>query len=273
MKIAYIKIVVIFICVLSLFHYFHYQIKSMYTWRVQTEFFENTKMITVTTYNIQFGKGIDGQVDLQRTIHTLQELNADIISLQEVERYSVRSQFKDQVTKLANELEMNAVFYPSLSYPGLYYGNVILSKFPIIETTVIPFNNKLENRTAILATLELTNLGNIYVINTHLGLNQEERNNAIYQIYETIRVLDGPIILTGDLNSTPNRQEYYLWNDLLTKSNKGTPIQTFYSRNWQIDYIFHSDHFIAKETFVTTSEASDHFPVTSKLYFDNSINE
>lgn len=225
----------------------------------------NEELITVTTFNIQYGKGIDNRVDLNRTIETLRGLEADIISLQEVERNSFRSYFTDQVTTIANALGMNAVFSPSLNYPGIYYGNAILSKYPIEDTATIPFSNRLENRTAMLTKLTISEEQSIYVLNTHLGLNRSERLEAIDEIHDRLKRLDQPILLTGDLNSLPKHEEYRVWESLLTKTNQGIPIQTFHNQDWQIDYIFHSSDFIVKETRVTQSEASDHFPVTALL--------
>ncbi|WP_216827561.1 endonuclease/exonuclease/phosphatase family protein [Alkalihalobacterium elongatum] len=247
----------------------HEKNRIKYTWNSNQVHDVTNKMITVTTYNIQYGKGIDNRVDLDRTIETLRALDSDIISLQEIERYSVRSKFRDQVKIIAKELEMNAVFYPSISYPGIYYGNAILSRFPIKSTEMIPFINKKENRTAILSKLDLLDGQFIYVMNTHLGLDQEERIVAIGLIYERLKEIDEPILLMGDLNSLPKKQEYQIWNSLLTKSNLGTPLQTYYSQDWQIDYIFHSREFIVNETSVAKSEASDHYPVSAVLSLQN----
>ena len=37
--------------------------------------------IRVATYNIKHGRGMDGVLDLERTLTTLKSLNADIIAL------------------------------------------------------------------------------------------------------------------------------------------------------------------------------------------------
>ncbi|WP_088105501.1 endonuclease/exonuclease/phosphatase family protein [Halalkalibacter urbisdiaboli] len=244
----------------------HSEYKSTFTLYQHEKFLEDDKMITVTTYNMRYGRGLDNRVDLNRTIETLNSLNADIISLQEVERYSIRSQFIDQVTEIANALDMNVVFNPSLSFPGLYYGNAILSKFPINDTEIISFLTKRENRSALLSEIQVTSSQKIYVLNTHLGLNEDERLEAINVIRDQTETLDAPIILTGDLNALPDKEEYQEWNHFLTKSNLGIPIQTYYSENWQIDYIFHSCDFEVEEVTVLESEASDHFPVSAVLH-------
>jgi endonuclease/exonuclease/phosphatase family metal-dependent hydrolase len=253
-------LVIILVC---FFVYSHVQLKSVHTWQSDVEFGNNNKndQLTVATYNIRYGKGLDGRVNLDRTITTLKGLDADIISLQEVERFSVRSAFRDQVTQIAKALNMNVIYYPTLSYPGLYYGNVILSRFPIIDSDVLTFENIGENRSAIIAKIKVTDEEQFYVFNTHLGLNKEERLRSINEIYEVMKKLDKPVVLTGDLNSTPEMNEYEIWKGLLSKSNQGIPLQTFYKKDWQIDYIFHSSHFLVHDVSVFESVASDHFPV------------
>ncbi|GAE25222.1 probable secreted protein [Halalkalibacter wakoensis JCM 9140] len=258
----YLFITGIIVFSLHLYHETNKEIKLIHN---KSEYLINNGLITVTSYNIQYGRGQDQKIDLQRTIETLQSVEANIISLQEVERNSYRSNFTDQIRVLAEELNMNAFFTPSLAYPGLYYGNAVLTYFPIVETKTVTFKNKIENRTALVIELQVTEDQTIHVINTHLGLNRDERANAIEQIYEKIKTIDGPILLTGDLNSVPSDQEYQIWNDHLTKSNEGIPFQTYYSEDWQIDYIFHSSDFLVNDVEVIESEASDHYPVTARM--------
>lgn len=247
--------------------YFHTDLKSVYARQNGGETLEAVNELTVVSYNIHYGKLLNGKIDLDRTIATLLETKADIISLQEVERYSIRSLFNDQVNQLAEALNMNVLYYPSISYPGLYYGNVILSRFPIVDTDIIAFSNNREDRSALIAKLQLSDGEELVVINTHLGLNKNERMKAIMTINELIKGIEVPVFLTGDLNSTPQMNEYQIWSERLIKSNQGTPLQTFNSENWQIDYIFHSYHFEVKNVFVMESALSDHYPVIGVFHF------
>ncbi|MCT8138257.1 endonuclease/exonuclease/phosphatase family protein [Anaerobacillus sp. CMMVII] len=249
---------------LCIFVYMHEQFRSVYTWQSGIAHDFNDEM-TVVTYNIRYGKGIDGKVDLNRIIDILKEIDADIISLQEVERYSFRSNFYDQANRIASELKMDLLYYPSLAYPGFYYGNIILSRFPIVDSNIIPFFNSGENRTAIMGKLLLPDGEEIYVINTHLGLDKKARLEAIELIKTFLAGIDKPIILTGDLNSTLEMNEYQHWNEYLIKTNQGIALQTFHKEDWQIDYIFHSPHFSVKDVTVFESVASDHFPVVGVL--------
>lgn len=251
-------------CILLLY-FLHSHFKVEHVWHQSVYLLPEVQPIKVVTYNIQYGRGQDGQVNLQRTIDTLRAIDADIISLQEVEQYSVRSGFENQLQIIARELNMNGVFFPSLSYLGFYYGNATLSRFPIMDSVHHPLRSQYENRSMMLVNIQLSENQTMYVLNTHLGLNYEERARDIEVIYELLHTLDSPYILTGDLNSTPDQQEYTIWTDILHQSNKGQTIQTYYSREWQIDYIFHSDHFTVLESLAVKSDASDHFPVVALL--------
>ena len=60
-------------------------------------------MIKIVTYNIQFGQGRDGKVDLGRIIDSVK--GADLIALQEVDRFWPRSGEIDQVREIINAFE------------------------------------------------------------------------------------------------------------------------------------------------------------------------
>ncbi|WP_025028293.1 endonuclease/exonuclease/phosphatase family protein [Caldalkalibacillus mannanilyticus] len=251
-----------FIAVLLMFHLFW---DATYVVTVEGAMEGATHQLNVISYNIQYGKGQDGWVDIHRTIEKLKSIEADIICLQEVERYSFRSGFQDQVDLIAKELNMNAVFYPSIAYPGIYYGNAIFSKYPIHSSRFFPLTSQKENRSLILAEISLKNKQSIYVLNTHLGLNKEERGRDVKNILDIMAFIHAPLILMGDLNSTPEQQEFMLWNDHITKSNQGSKLQTYSHRDWQIDYIFFSAHFQVLNTSTYPSHVSDHYPIAATL--------
>ena len=73
----------------------------------------------IMTFNIRHGKGLDGRVDLSRIIADIKHGDPDIVALQEVDRFHIRSRFADQVKILQNALDMDAFFSPSLYYYGV----------------------------------------------------------------------------------------------------------------------------------------------------------
>jgi len=96
------------------------------------------------TYNIQYGKGKDGQVDIGRIVGEMGD--ADLVALQEVERFWERSGYADQVELITTALPDHYWVYGpgvdlhadqhSTSNKGArrQFGNLILSRFPIISS-------------------------------------------------------------------------------------------------------------------------------------------
>jgi endonuclease/exonuclease/phosphatase family metal-dependent hydrolase len=100
------------------------------------------KVLKIVTYNIQFGRGRDGKVNLDRIVAALD--GADIIALQEVDRYWPRSGDKDQVSLIVEK-------FPGFDFaygPGVdqaitgkvgtdgrprrrQFGNLLISRYPI----------------------------------------------------------------------------------------------------------------------------------------------
>ena len=80
--------------------------------------------------------------DIKRIADLIQNEKADVIALQEVDRYRWRSGYVDQAKELAELLGMDMRFAPSLIYTAGQYGNAILSRYPIEDSsyTLLPGN-------------------------------------------------------------------------------------------------------------------------------------
>ena len=95
------------------------------------------------TYNIQWGKGRDGRIDLDRIARTVKD--ADIIALQEVERNWREQDYPDQAGRLGELLpDYHWVYGPAVDLGGgsrnrrRQIGNMILSRSPISSTRTLP---------------------------------------------------------------------------------------------------------------------------------------
>ncbi len=98
------------------------------------------------SYNIQWGTGKDGRVDLARIVGEIGA--ADVIALQEVERFWTRSHQSDQAAELAALFpEHHWVYGPGLDLDGSQrdeqgrllcrrrqFGNRLLSRGPILAS-------------------------------------------------------------------------------------------------------------------------------------------
>lgn len=223
--------------------------------------------ITVMTYNIHRGIGKDGKLDLARIYDTISRSNADIVALQEVERYSIRTGFQDQIEYLADKLSMYFVYGKSMNILNGQYGNAILSKYPIGDYRLEQLPSRGESRTMLQADLDIN--GKRFVIyTTHLGLDRAERKVQIERIKELIQNTESLHILTGDFNSTSEELSilYDKYIDSAVHSKKQEDI-TFKNdeSGSRIDYLLLSDKLKLLDYAVRQSDASDHFPVVSKI--------
>lgn len=104
----------------------------------------------IVTYNIQYGKGKDNRFDLERIAGELE--GADIIALQEVERFWQRSGMLDQPAELARllaqyfwvygaNLDMDCSYFDEAGLPvsrRRQFGNMVLSRWPILSARNFP---------------------------------------------------------------------------------------------------------------------------------------
>lgn len=226
-----------------------------------------TAFITVMTYNIHRGIGEDGKLDLNRVYDTISASNAGIVALQEVERYSVRTGFQDQIEYLANKLSMYYVYGKSINILNGQYGNAVLSKYPIENYRFEQLPSIGENRTMLQADLNIN--GKRFVIyTTHLGLDRAERKAQFEKINELIQNTESPHMLTGDFNGTS--EELSVLNSKYIDSAvqfKAQEVSTFKNdtKGSRIDYMLLSDKLKLLDYAVLQSDASDHFPVMSTI--------
>lgn len=112
---------------------------------------ENACKMKIVSYNIQYGLGQDNRYDLSRIVDEVRP--ADVIVLQEVERFWQRSGCVDQVEALADGLPDHDFIYGAnmdmdaseRSVDGRLqnrrrrqFGNMVLSRFPILSTRNFP---------------------------------------------------------------------------------------------------------------------------------------
>lgn len=160
----------------------------------------------IVTYNIQFGLGKDGRYDLERIAREVD--GADIIALQEVERYWQRSGYVDQPARLGQILDRyywvyGPYFDVDASAPqpdgGIknvrrQFGNMILSKTPILSTRLFTLpKSALRHRHNMAAgvvegIVALPRQGALRVYNAHLSArSRHDRVTQILSIRHIIR--------------------------------------------------------------------------------------
>ncbi|WP_374018041.1 endonuclease/exonuclease/phosphatase family protein [Paenibacillus thiaminolyticus] len=244
--------------------------------------------IKVATFNIHHGRGIDGKLNLERIAQVIEDSQADIIALNEVDKhFSRRSDYADQLTWLSDRLCMRHSFFgPAITFsaktgsvPG-QYGNAVLSRFPIVFRHNDVFNRSplhFEKRAVLEVTVLIhSHLVKIYV--THLSLVPHLRSRQIDFLGNKIMHDTCPVIAMGDFNTRPGSKSWHKLRRFVTDAchQAGTiPCYTFPSirPRLQLDYIFVSRHFHIASTEVITSlpVASDHLPLKATLCLTNRL--
>ena len=98
------------------------------------------KTIRIGSYNIKHAA--DAKLNLKTIAKVITENNLDIVGIQEVDLRTKRSNGIDQPRMLAEAADMPYyVFVRGIDYQGGQYGTLILSKYPIISSEVIPLES------------------------------------------------------------------------------------------------------------------------------------
>lgn len=256
---------IIFISFLSLFLFnacdpFHTKIEDQdspviyYEARTIKDFTPATTSLNIVTWNIKFGGGrIDFFFDCHgdRVLMTkaevlnnmkgiaskINQMNADVIFLQEVDIDSKRSAYVDQVQYLLDNTNMNYAVYasqwqadyvPSDGVGQVNSGNAILSKYPLtnaerIALPLIAEQSGLVNyfylRRNILQADIMVNNKTYAVLNTHTEAysSDDTKKQQLDIIKERVEQIDNEgkkFILGGDFNNLPpNTTNYCNFDD------------------------------------------------------------
>ncbi len=236
--------------------------------------------LTVMTYNIHHGAGIDGVLDLERIAVLIENSGADVVGLQEVDRHwRARSNWADQPAWLANRLEMHYAYAVNLDRPPAnpgeprrQYGTAILSRYPIEDftNTLLPLYPRGEQRGLAVATIKVRG-ADLRFANTHLtSHNNAERLAQTQKVVELLGTSKVPTLLVGDLNATPDAPEIKTLTAVLadtwTKVGVG-PGDTSGAANpiERIDFQLHSPQLTPTSATVPATVASDHLPVIASF--------
>lgn len=222
-----------------------------------------TQQLTFMSFNIHHAKGLDGKVDLGRIAELIDRSGADVVGLQEVDRFVWRSGFQDQPEKLGSALGMQWRFAASVRFGFMQYGNLLLSKFPILHHDVITLKGLGEQRSILTAAIAIG--GQIVrVVNTHLGLMPWQRRSQLQILRQRLRELDGPAVLLGDFNMEAEHPLLSQFDDDWSKK----PLTLHQATNrygGEIDHIFVNGGLMQSRSWVEPTLASDHHPVLSNI--------
>ncbi len=260
--------------------------------------------IKVLSYNVRLFNRFEQEKNYnqsrQRIVKYLEKEKPDIICLQEffAEKGSIA---KSGYLSQFNNKKNHYAYYTAKIYND-YYGVVTLSRYPIIRSKVISFENS--DNISIYCDIVIEK-DTVRVFNTHLQsikfikrnydfidsfkleYNNKQmseikdiskklkkafimRSKQVERVSEIIKNTRYQTIVCGDFNDTPVSYTYRNMSDGLKDAfiESGNGIGNTYNGvfpSYRIDYILHSSKFKAIKFNTGNIDASDHYPVTAVL--------
>jgi Metal-dependent hydrolase len=250
--------------------------------------------ITIANFNIAGGLR-KHKVDLDLVANAIKVMNVDIITLEEVDQNTTRSDGLDQAKIIAEKTGMFYAFGKATDMKGGNYGNAILSKYPIEKTKVFPLpSGSFEQRALMLSKINVPGFdAPIYVFNSHFDWHEEDEvrmsqarfiNSIVFDDLdldeEFPNLATGIMLLLGDFNSVKSDRvvkelEKY-WN-LVKQDNVDTRTWPAGNPGLDLDHIFTSRNQVweIKELIIPNDGkywkeipwplVSDHIPVIARL--------
>ena len=235
--------------------------------------------LRIVTWNIERGVRFD------RVAATLAELDADVILLQEVDRFCARSDDRDVAHDLAMELRMNYLSAGEFQEIGegrrgraCVSGQAILSRMPIGDPLTIRFTDQASlkwrlnpaqprrgGRIALRARI-----GNALFYSVHLesGGDELRRANQARDILRDVPAGRDPVIVAGDFNNLGDAASpmFAGFRDagFDTAMTRGAGEGATAARR-PIDWIF-ARNAAAEARIVRATDASDHDPVIAETF-------
>jgi endonuclease/exonuclease/phosphatase family metal-dependent hydrolase len=171
----------------------------------------NAVKLRVLSYNIHkcIG-GVDRRYAPARVAEVIKNLEPDVLLLQEVDHNVPRSNHDRQVDLLGDLVGMRyRSWFPNVDVRGGgHYGNAILSRYPLVETTNIDLSIRFKKKRSVLhGVVRVRHDGidrTVHVYNMHLGLARFERRIQIEKFLESHPFSslhhETPVVVGGDLN-------------------------------------------------------------------------
>ena len=233
---------------------------------------EKGDTLKLMSYNLRFGE----LASMEQFAQYISTEQPDIVALQECDWATKRPRAPHQngvrfVNELAYHTGMFGVYGKSINYAGGYYGIGLLSKYPILrfERVLLPNDGKTEQRSILVADIELPGGKVITFVNTHLEVKTAKmRIEQVQFIKEYLKDCPNQLFLAGDMNAIPDTKEMEMlreeWKDLTNR------VFTYHSARPEIkiDYIYTKP---AENVELLSTEVkedvklSDHFPVISTI--------
>jgi endonuclease/exonuclease/phosphatase family metal-dependent hydrolase len=240
------------------------------------------------TFNIHHAEGTDRTCDVDRIAEVIEKSDADVVALQEVDRWVPRSGKIDMMGRLADLTGMTYAFSRNDDLDGGVTGNGLLTRYPILEEKTLTLDHPQSggSRAMMEVVLDVGGIEMVFV-NTQFGLESTDstRMADVWKIQDEVRARgSAPAVVMGSLSAGPSNRCIRALTAAFEDcwSRKGTGGGFTYpatSPSERMDYVFvavsqtPADSKTGRSGLkptnarVVATAASDHLPVVVDLRF------
>lgn len=246
---------------------------------------------TVATWNIHYGIGIDGRMDLERIASVLNRIGADVIGLQEVGWHRPEHPQVDQFAYLRAHTGYDVIEGLVRDPLRSHFGNAVLTRLPVLRQQWIDLKVRGHAPRAAIAT----DLGgrderpDVRVVVTHLGLTPQERRIQVGRLMEAL--MDSgtgngstrgdeapasvvpPTIVLGDFNLVRRQTRASRLLEEHFPTFVSEPTYPSWSPQLALDRIYLSAQWRVETSHVLHTGlakiASDHLPLIAEVRLDS----
>jgi endonuclease/exonuclease/phosphatase family metal-dependent hydrolase len=230
--------------------------------------------LRIATYNIHRCRGLDGRTNPSRVADVIRSIEPDVIALQEV--IGAGPHLPGHAEELGAQLGMGWVMAPTRHLRGALFGNVVLSRHPIIHHAQYDLSWKTcEPRCCQRVDIAFGD-DTLHLYNVHLGTAFLERRYQAGRLSAIVhdRRIPQPKVVLGDFNEWMRG----LATTLLTERLQSIDLRAHLRRRRTYPGVFpvlHLDHIyydgcveVVKLDLPRTRRAlmaSDHLPLVAEL--------
>jgi endonuclease/exonuclease/phosphatase family metal-dependent hydrolase len=200
--------------------------------------------LTVMTYNILQGVGIDNAESLERIAAVIRDADADVVALEEVALTESGDQ-GDRIGELTGLAAANGRrigrLSPGPGHPDRYYGVSVLSRYPVTGVHMHDLPVAGHDRRELLEVELSFQGGPLTVFATHPSAAEpDSRRVQLAEVRRLVAQPSTPTLLLGDFNDTPEQPTIRQFSETFVDAGGDCDAPTYPADapTRRLDYVF-----------------------------------